>query len=139
MRTDTNTRANHHWFYFCVKNKNKGTFKFNILNFTKNNSLYKQGMRIAIFSKRKSILAESGNIPIESLGWHYDGDKIIFDVSKLSSQTCIASNLLYYRLMAGSLEKIYYCLSFEYTFEYTGDEVYFAYSIPYIIPIWLKI
>ena len=103
MRTDTNTRANHHWFYFCVKNKSKGTFKFNILNFTKNNSLYKQGMRIAVFSKRKSILAESGNIPIESLGWHYDGDKIIFDVSKLSSQTCIESNLLYYRLMAGSL------------------------------------
>lgn len=42
MRVDSNTRGHHQWFFFNVSNKYgfKGRVKFNIVNFTKNASLY---------------------------------------------------------------------------------------------------
>jgi hypothetical protein len=41
MRADSNTRGNHQWFYFRVSTKNNcGPVKFNIINFTKQRSLY---------------------------------------------------------------------------------------------------
>ena len=38
MRSDSNTRGHHQWFYFSVSNSNPVTAKFNILNFTKRGS-----------------------------------------------------------------------------------------------------
>lgn len=54
MRVDSNTRGHHQWFYFTVSNAYnvKGRVKFNIVNFTKDASLYHQGMRINVFSQR---------------------------------------------------------------------------------------
>lgn len=53
MRVDSNTRGHHQWFNFTVMNNGvKGRVKFNIVNFTKNASLYHQGMKINILSKR---------------------------------------------------------------------------------------
>ncbi len=41
MRVDSNTRGHHQWFNFTIKNTTvKGKVKFNIVNFTKNASLY---------------------------------------------------------------------------------------------------
>ena len=51
MRVDTNTRGHHQWFYFSVSYKEhfKGQkVRFNIVNFTKGQSLYTQGMRICV-------------------------------------------------------------------------------------------
>ena len=131
MRTDSNTRGHHQWFYFSVKNKEIGTYKFNVLNFTKSDSLYQQGMRIAVFSIKKSILAKDGKLSAIFSDWHNAGDNINYDVSKLYSENASKSKLLYYRLIAGSQTKVFYSLSFEYTFEYANDLTYFAYSIPY--------
>lgn len=50
MRVDANTRGHHQWFYFSVKNKSCDTVRFNIVNFTKKESLYTQGMRINVVS-----------------------------------------------------------------------------------------
>lgn len=43
MRVDTNTKGHHQWFFFSVNHNVKYTnqsIKFNIVNFTKENSLY---------------------------------------------------------------------------------------------------
>jgi hypothetical protein len=41
MRVDTNTRGNTYWFMFKVSNFRVGcTYKFNILNFTRNLDLF---------------------------------------------------------------------------------------------------
>jgi hypothetical protein len=87
MRVDSNTRGHHQWFYFSINNKTLGTFKFNILNFTKHDSLYQHGMRIAILSKTKSALAREGSLPKHYLTWHRGGDNILYEVSRLSKHT----------------------------------------------------
>ena len=50
------------WYNFNVKFKEKGSFKFNICNFTKKDSLYDNGLRPFIFSKK--IFEKEG------VGWH---------------------------------------------------------------------
>eukprot|EP01022_Parablepharisma_sp_SALTPOND_P012542 TRINITY_DN1617_c0_g1_i1.p1 TRINITY_DN1617_c0_g1~~TRINITY_DN1617_c0_g1_i1.p1 ORF type:complete len:972 (+),score=111.72 TRINITY_DN1617_c0_g1_i1:10640-13555(+) len=131
MRTDSNTRGHHQWFYFSVKNKQPGTYKFNILNFTKSDSLYNHGMRIAMFSKKKSALAKKGELPAVFSEWHRGGDNISYKISKLSSENGTKSKSLCLQWISTIRKKTYYSLSFEYTFEYPDDFVYFAYSIPY--------
>jgi len=47
LRPDTNTTGYFQWFYFRVKNKLKGTkVRINVVNMTKINSLYQQGMPV---------------------------------------------------------------------------------------------
>lgn len=52
MRPDSNTSGHHQWFYFKVSVKQTQQVRFNILNFTKRNSLYQQGMRVCICSTK---------------------------------------------------------------------------------------
>jgi hypothetical protein len=40
MRSDSNTYGHNQWFNFIVKNTRKMSVKFNVINFTKRNSLY---------------------------------------------------------------------------------------------------
>ena len=130
MRTDSNTKGHHQWFYFSVKNKSTGTFKFSILNFTKENSLHQQGMRIAIYSKKKSSLAKIGDLPQLYINWHNGGDNITYNVSKLSTDNGL-NKKGHVNNLKSKQRIMYYALSFEYTFGYIDDEVYFAYSVPY--------
>jgi hypothetical protein len=54
LRIDSNTRGHTQWFYFSVKNGKKGqTIKLNICNITKGGTLYDQGMKPYIFSRKK--------------------------------------------------------------------------------------
>ena len=73
MRVDANTRGHHQWFYFSVKNYDKKRVKFNIVNFTKNNSLYTQGMRVNIWSERQN---EDPTIRAINRGWQKGGENI---------------------------------------------------------------
>ena len=51
MWPDTNTIGHHQWFYFKVTSKKDlGSVKFNIINFTKNRSLYETGMWVCVCS-----------------------------------------------------------------------------------------
>lgn len=45
MREDTNTFGLRQWYYFSVSNRKPGKYKFKIFKFTKNYSLYKEGMK----------------------------------------------------------------------------------------------
>ena len=47
LRPDTNTTGYFQWFYFRVRNRLKDTkIRINVVNMTKRNSLYLQGMPI---------------------------------------------------------------------------------------------
>lgn len=51
MRPDSNSRGHHQWFYFKVVNRSAmGRVRFNILNFTKQESLYQVGMKLCYCS-----------------------------------------------------------------------------------------
>ena len=82
--------------------------KFNIINFTKRDSLYNYGMKILIFSEKENEFSE--------LGWFRGGTKISYYQNKIRRPSC---------------SKCFYSLSFSYKFDYSDDTVYFAYSFPY--------
>ena len=91
MRSDTNARGHHQWFYFKASYKKKmGPIKFNILNFTKHRSLYEYGMKICYCSlKEKSKLIEQAKqkgstIDEDLAGWKRGGKDIQYSQSKLN-------------------------------------------------------
>jgi len=138
MRTDSNTRGHHQWFHFSIKNgKTIGTRRFNILNFTKKDSLYTHGMRIAIYSTRKAELAKNDKLPSIYVDWHRGGENIEYKLSKLSNENMLIAGktgrmtCVQWLSSLNPNKKQYYSLSFDYEFEYPDDIVYFAYSVPY--------
>jgi murein tripeptide amidase MpaA len=74
-------------------------------------SLYNQGMRIAVYSDKKSEL--------ENIGWHRGGTEIDYYRNGL------------YRITKNGRRQLFSSLTFKYKFEYDDDCVYFANSIPY--------
>ena len=90
--------------------RKKSKIRFNILNYSKADSLFNYGMKVSIYSEKK---ADKHNI-----GWHKGGDDIRY------FQNGIRKDITYY-------SKSFYTATFQYTFEYDMDTVYFAYSIPY--------
>ena len=103
MRADSNTLGHHQWYYFTASAPN-GSIRFNILNFTKRDSLYEQGMLPLVYEEHR-----------QELGWHRAGSNVRYSYSKLNQWM--------------TARRAYFCLSFEY--EFTGGPVHFAYSIPY--------
>ena len=110
LQNDINTNGYSQWFFFKVSNTFKDhTVKFNILNQYKMNNLYKMGMKVIIYSKKES---QERNI-----SWHRGGDNIKYYENGYSKSSTVY--------------KPYFTLSWDYTFSYTDDDVYFAYSYPY--------
>lgn len=103
MRADSNTLGHHQWYYFSASAPN-GSIRFNILNFTKRDSLYEQGMLPLVYEEHR-----------KDLGWHRAGTNVRYCYSKLNQWM--------------TARRAYFSLSFEY--EFTGGPVHFAYSIPY--------
>lgn len=109
LQNDVNSKGNTQWFYFQVKNTSANLdIKYNIVNFTKKDSLYNFGMKILIFSEAEN--AKSG------LGWFRGGTNIHY----------YANNI---RRPASS--KCFYSLSFNYKADFNNDTLYFAYCFPY--------
>ncbi|CAG9329613.1 unnamed protein product [Blepharisma stoltei] len=102
LRTDSNTYGHNQWYYFKVSNKSYAReVKFNIVNFSKRNSLYTQGLMPCIYR--------------EKTGWVKGGYNITYTSSKVN------------RLL---VNRYYYSLSFLFQF-HENDTVFFAYSVPY--------
>jgi len=106
MRADANTRGYHQWYFFSVHNLHCAQVKFHLLNFTKNESLYSQGMLPVVYSER-----EAGK------GWQRAGSEVKYRPSKLNA-------------LLGD-RRMYYSLTFTYKFTHQGDKAYFAYAFPY--------
>ena len=112
MRVDANTRGYHQWYYFSVENRHAGPVKFHILNFTKNESLYSQGMLPVVYSEKE-----------KDKGWHREGTEVRYKPSKLNTGE----------------RRVYYSLTFVYKFLWEGDKVYFAYAVPYTFTRLVKV
>jgi hypothetical protein len=112
MRVDTNTSGHHQWFNFSCENPSNyqgKTVTFTIKNFTKDESLYTSGMRVAISKK--------------SQGYKYfkGGENITYKQSALIRRKHIDP----------TRSKYFYELKFNFTFGMTDDKVYFSYCFPY--------
>lgn len=109
LQNDINSKGNTQWFYFQIKNTTKDLdVRYNIVNFTKKDSLYNFGMKILIFSEKENEKSQ--------LGWFRGGTGISYyenNIRRPSSSKCFCS------------------LSFNYNFDYDDDIVYFAYCFPY--------
>jgi hypothetical protein len=111
LTADTNTRGHTQWFYFAVHNVHKDrTVTFNIMNFTKNGSLFSRGMRPAVFSVQRQ--KKHGH------KWTRGGHDVRYWKNSIprKGRTQISH---------------YFTLTFTYTFLHDNDTVYFAYSEPY--------
>lgn len=85
--------------------------KFNILNYSKGDSMFNYGMKIAIYSQKKADNA--------GVGWHRGGT----DISYFKNN--IRKDYIY--------TKYFYTATFTHTFEYDDDTVFFSYSYPYTL------
>ena len=71
LKPDINTRGHTQWYYFRVQNMRKGvTYKFNVINLLKPDSLYNSGMRPLYYSQ---VEAEEHGI-----GWFRRGEDICY-------------------------------------------------------------
>ena len=107
IRTDSNTCGHNQWYYFEVSNITyTREVKFNIVNFSKRDSLYTQGLKPCGYSKLK-----------ENKGWQRVGTDIKYGYSKVNK-------------FQSNTRRIYYSLSFNIILM-KADVLYLAYSIPY--------
>ena len=90
----TNTRANQ-------------KVKFNILNYSKQDSLFNYGMKVSIYSERQ---AET-----QKVGWHKGGEDISYSSNDIRKDVTYSW-------------KTFYTASWSYRFKYAGDAVFFAYA-----------
>ncbi|EAR88956.3 zinc carboxypeptidase family protein (macronuclear) [Tetrahymena thermophila SB210] len=108
---DINSKGYAQWFYFSIsKTKKDKTIKLNLVNHSKKQSLFKNGMKPAIFSVKK-------NKNEKEKSWERGGNNVKYYQNQI--------------LKEETYDNYYYTLSFSYTFEYDDDVVYFAMSYPY--------
>ncbi len=112
LSNDTNTTGYTQWFFFRITNTKKNKkVNLSIMNMLRKRTKYQNGIKIWIYSKKKNL--EHNNI-----GWHHTNEDVKY-----------YRNFLY-RLIKGK-RQYFYTLSFDYTFEYDNDEIYFANCIPF--------
>ncbi|KAF5302932.1 hypothetical protein FQA39_LY02112 [Lamprigera yunnana] len=108
LKNDLYTLKQSQWFYFQITNMKKNIeYRFSIVNMTKSEHLYNQGLQPLMYSNRSAI--------VERIGWRRCGE-----------------NISYYRNDEHkSISDMTYTLSFALTFTHENDTVYLAYCYPY--------
>ena len=127
LRADLHTAGHTQWFYFAVSNTHPQALvklseqgvqvppvrvRFNIVNFTKPDSLFNLGMRPVVYSCLDAAT--------KNTGWVRGGS----DISYYSNTYSRNNN-------AGEGVACYYTLSFTIEFQYAKDTTLIAYSYPY--------
>lgn len=79
------------------------------MNQIKNTSMYRQGMKVSIFSEKQWHQ--------EKRSWFKGGDEISYSNTRIERTT--------------KENESYFCLAFSYTFSDDNDTVYFALNQPY--------
>ena len=112
MQNDINSKGHTQWFYFRVQNTKQGhSVKFNILNYSKGDSMFNYGMKVAIYSERKAAA--------QDVGWHRGGTDISYFKNNIRKDY--------------NAPKYFYTATFTHTFEFDDDSVFFSYSYPYTL------
>uniref|UniRef100_A0A6P7FPX0 Cytosolic carboxypeptidase 2-like isoform X2 n=1 Tax=Diabrotica virgifera virgifera TaxID=50390 RepID=A0A6P7FPX0_DIAVI len=111
LRSDFYTNRHMQWFYFRISNVKKGfLYRFSITNCSKENSLYNEGMKPLMYSKKDSQL--------HSIGWRRCGQNISYYCNDNVTQD-------------DPDQQMTYTLTFTVKFPHDDDEVYLAQSYPY--------
>ncbi|CAM9151585.1 unnamed protein product, partial [Phaeothamnion confervicola] len=101
---DINTERHTQWFYFSVGNARAGrSYKLNLQNLMKPDSVYSQGMQPLAYSER------------EACGWRRRGEAVIYFKNQLQR---------------GKLRP-FYTLTFTFRASRASDVIYFAHCFPY--------
>ncbi|XP_031548835.1 cytosolic carboxypeptidase 2-like isoform X2 [Actinia tenebrosa] len=112
LTTDLYTKRHTQWYYFRVENMVPGvSYKFNIVNLLKRDSLYNYGMKPLLYSQK---LAGDNNV-----GWKRTGHGITYSRNTSHKDPLLAKELAYY------------ILSFKVEFPRAGDVCYLAHCYPY--------
>jgi hypothetical protein len=110
LKPDYNTNSYTQWFYFRVTNTRKDrTYRFNIKNLQKSDSLYNYGMLPLVYSRKEAERVSNG--------WHREAENV-----------CYYQNPHSQKKNKGNFN---YILSFDLSFRYDNDEVYIAHCYPY--------
>ena len=112
MQNDTNCKGgNNQWFYFSVEKLASGIdYTFNVVNFTKNDSLFNYGMAPAVYSTAAS--KKNGT------GWFRMGKDVVYKKGPIPRENS---------------HRHYYQLSFKINWKYNNDKLYIAHSYPYTL------
>ena len=111
LHNDTNTSGYTQWFFFRVNNTRSNTkATFHIMNLLRKKTKYSFGITVWVYSRKKNIF--------DKIKWHHTNENVSYYTNEL------------YRLIKGR-RQYYNTLSFEYTFPYDDDDVYFANCIPF--------
>ena len=109
MQNDVNSFGNNQWFYFSVERMVCGAeYTFNVVNFTKNDSLFNYGMGPAIYSTQ-----EHRKTGVE---WFRGGKDVCYKKGSIPRENS---------------RRFYYKLTFKITNKYHNDTIYLAHSFPY--------
>ncbi|KAG5685061.1 hypothetical protein PVAND_014262 [Polypedilum vanderplanki] len=127
LRPDMYTNRHTQWFYFRVKNtRTKTQYRFSIVNLTKPDSLYKEGMRPLMYST-----ADATN---NNIGWRRCGENIAYYRNEDNN---IYNTRNYHQVLIDDFDDedngniCSYTLTFNVEFQYENDTVFFAHSYPY--------
>jgi len=126
VENDVHTRGHTQWFYFAVRNGRLGeTVRFRIVNMSKAKSLFNLGMKPLFWSEAGA--AEHSNLR----GCSSSSSSFPLDAGPATEmwRRC-PGNVRYYPSKVGNGGK-HHTLDFEYTFEFPGDSVFFAYCVPF--------
>ncbi|XP_041973376.1 cytosolic carboxypeptidase Nna1-like [Aricia agestis] len=114
LRTDLYTNRHMQWFYFRVSNtKKQMMYRFSIVNLSKPESLYNEGMRPLLYSTKDAQL--------HSIGWRRCGENIAY--YKNDSSLTFSSE--------DEDQFPSYTLTFNIEFPHSDDYVYIAHCYPY--------
>ncbi|XP_077296694.1 cytosolic carboxypeptidase 2-like [Arctopsyche grandis] len=110
LRTDLYTNRHMQWFYFKVTSTRKHViYRFSIVNLSKGESLYNEGMRPLMYSEKDAQL--------HSIGWRRCADNISY---YKNDPTCEEEE-----------QSPSYTLTFNVEFPHENDVVYLAHCYPY--------
>lgn len=107
------------------------------MNFTKPKTMYKAGMKVCVLSNKRGDYWEKEGDDIKYFKTAYRR-KAWKKPTNLQQQESDSDDLEEFEIDAGNSRRKYYGLEFSYTFQFDGDTVYFAYSLPYTYTQILK-
>jgi hypothetical protein len=112
LEYDLETQGHTQWYYFNVESyKQNHRVRLNIVNLMKYESLYNNGLKPVIFSKKDS-----------HLGWHRSCESVSYYQNSNPRKIVNPKS---------KLPQFYYTLTFTYEFKHERDTVSFAHCYPY--------
>ncbi|OQR90700.1 metalloprotease family M14A [Thraustotheca clavata] len=117
LRADINTTGFMQWFYFAVSNVQVTpvSYRFNIINLYKPDSLFNAGLQPVVYSVRDA--------EIQAMGWKRSGNHVCYYSNPWPQCSRSNTESVYY----------YHTLTFSLEFPHTKDTYLIAHSYPYTL------